>query len=65
VALGSARDRARRPRSAGAPSPPSRDAGGGTRNVLVERANGSRVVQPFRGPRRPGRQLVEVARDPG
>jgi hypothetical protein len=29
------------------------------------RADGSRVVRPFRGLRRPGRQLVEVARDPG
>jgi acetyl esterase len=27
--------------------------GGGPRNVLVERADGSRVVRPFRGLRRP------------
>lgn len=28
-------------------------AGGGPRNVLVEREDGSRVVRPFRGLRRP------------
>lgn len=27
--------------------------GGGPRNVLIERADGSRVVRPFRGLRRP------------
>lgn len=28
-------------------------AGGGPRNVLVEREDGTRVVRPFRGLRRP------------
>jgi hypothetical protein len=27
--------------------------GGGPRNVLIERANGQKVVRPFRGLRRP------------
>jgi acetyl esterase len=30
-------------------------AGGGPRNVLIERADGSRTVRPFRGLRRPPR----------
>jgi hypothetical protein len=28
-------------------------AGGGPRNVLIERAGGSKVVRPFRGLRKP------------
>jgi acetyl esterase len=32
----------------------ARWAGRGPRNVLVERADGTRVVRPFRGLRRPG-----------
>ena len=33
--------------------------GGGPRNVLIERPDGSRVVRPFRGLRRPQRSAAE------
>jgi hypothetical protein len=34
--------------------------GGGPRNVLIERADGSRVVRPFRGLRRPAEKARET-----
>ena len=36
--------------------------GGGPRNVLIERADGSRVVRPFRGLRRPRASTPPVTR---
>jgi acetyl esterase len=40
----------------------ARWGGDGPRNVLVERADGTRVVRPFRGLRRPAERSAQVDR---
>jgi len=36
-----------------------RPGAGGPRNVLIQRANGTRVVRPFRGLRRPPKETPD------